>query len=249
MNTLTITTKPETTADGKERKSRSFSARLVGYIRADSMWAGGQAKTDTLRPVWARFADTEENMRAFLANLRSGHQAEQSSGEGYSRRVEAKFEFQRSAKYQYETQRIAQETSNGAQYTHVVTASLPELLMLDPRMVDPDVVQFVCITPRWYHDIHGDEGHAVRFFAYLRARTRRPVVPNKAFAQFLLERALEQGIAQHRNKDQGCVAHGVDRFLLPPIFVNTTQEQIDEFLADTVKNWSNRSVIDLSVAA
>lgn len=250
MHTVTITTKPETTKEGKEQKSRSFSAHLLCHICADAMWSGGQAKTDVIRPVWAMFADTAENMRAFIANMRSGRLIEQAHGKGYSRRVDAKYEFQKSAGYAYETQRTERELGGRIERGLVLTVALPELLTMDSRLIDPNAVQFVCITPRWWHNQHGDDGYALRFFVYVRSRTRRPVVPSKAFAQFLLEQAREKKIAVEKSKDDGFIAAGIERFLMPPLFVNVTQDTMDEFLAETVKKWSERKVvIDLQRSA
>jgi hypothetical protein len=231
MHTVTITKTTKPTRPGEEVKTRSFQAILHSYIEADALWSGGQTQTDKIRPVWARFIGPETSLRAFAANLREGRIAEHRKETGYNHRVEDKYEFVRSAGYDY----IWQRTDHGA----VLTLALPDVLSLDPGMIDQHHIQFVLLTPRWYIEQHGEVAQAQRFLTYLRNRTRRPVITTSAFAAFLLDRALDEKVAMTYDKQARCIAHGDLDDLLPPLFVNATQSRMDEFLANAVQAWFN----------
>jgi hypothetical protein len=230
--TVTITTKAKKTKDGRTLKSRSFHATLLSYIKADALWAGGQAKTDNVRPVWARFAGSPEMLRAFVANLRVGHLAEWTSGQGYAQKLIARFEFQKSVGYEV--------THQSSEHGQVVTVAMPTLLSYEPGIIDPDAMRFVLITPHWWiaeQGIPPDLAQAVRFHTYVRNRTRRPIIPDRDFALLLLRRALEHKIAVSDSRDDGLAARGVDDDMLPPLFVNVAQSDFDTFLADTVQEY------------
>ena len=57
---------------GEERASRAFSVRLVGYLSADPIWDLGRSAYDFERPLWIAWAGTEQECRAFSANVRTG---------------------------------------------------------------------------------------------------------------------------------------------------------------------------------
>jgi len=134
VQTLTIIT-------GTGEKSRSFSAMLLGSLQADSLWEGGEANTKAIRPVWAQFGTTEDEMRPFLANFRSGRKAQTLSRHGHK---ESEIELLKTAGYQFATTK----TSVGT----VVTAFLPDLFRMDPGMVDPKGVRFVVLPPQAWLD-------------------------------------------------------------------------------------------------
>jgi len=229
--TLTITPKPAA-AQRPEQKTRSFSAGLVAYVTADQLWPGGEAQTKAIRPIWLQLVGTPDAVRPVVINLQAGRLADMTNpAAGYTRGTPPRVELLRSGGYQWQWQR----SDHGV----VATAYLPDLVALDPGMIDPDRCAFVCLTPRWWVDQHGAQSEAVRFTAYLRRRTRRPIFPDAAFAGFLLEQALQQGIAVRPSRTTpGFTAHGrAWAGLLPPIQVNVAQRDLDTFLAQTVKAW------------
>ena len=126
---LTIKQKSE------EDKGRSFSADLIAYVEADNLWSSTQ--TDKHRPVFAIFGASEMEMKAFMANLFTGRQAEKSDGGSW------KLELLKTAGYLHFTQRC---TNGGV----LVTVFMPKLFLLDPGMVDPDWITFLCFpTKEW----------------------------------------------------------------------------------------------------
>lgn len=119
------------------RKSRRFSAQLLGYLTADMLWPGGGTDTKAVRPVWAQIASSHDAAGPFLMNLKMGKKA--SSGRDKS---DAPFEWLKSAGYAY----AMQKTDAGV----LATVYLPDLFRADPGMVDPAGVRFVVLpTAAW----------------------------------------------------------------------------------------------------
>ena len=128
----------------QEGKGREFSATHLASVTADKLWEGGAAdnKSDIARPVWATFFGSDDELRAFAANLSLGRRAVVHNN-NYGRRG-AGFEFLKSAGFK----QIWQREAEGA----VVTVFLPELFLLDPGMVDPKEAKFVLLPPRDWAD-------------------------------------------------------------------------------------------------
>lgn len=130
------------------KKGRSFAATLLAYATADALWPGGETGGDkTTRPVWIMYAAGEGEVRPFTANLRLGRAAEIPEGASYSRRKSPSVELLKSAGYAFSTQRFAEGS--------VVTAYLPDLVRLDPGMVDPSGIRFVMLPPRSWVEAQG----------------------------------------------------------------------------------------------
>jgi hypothetical protein len=124
-----------------EGKGRSFTAMCLASVEADLLWSGGQTDTDEQRPIWAMFAGSEQEMRPFVANLKTGRKCELSRSGYYSRKTD-KMTFLRSAGYSVTWQR---ETEGS-----VATVFLPDLFQMDPGMVDPSGAAFVVLpTKEW----------------------------------------------------------------------------------------------------
>lgn len=229
MQHLTITpndTDQDTPSAHPQRKSRSFTVCQVCRITADDLWPGGAADTPTLRPIWLQLLGSNAAMQSFVANLRQGRPAQVGAG-----RHPPRIELLRSAGYAYHWQRGARGV--------VVTAYLPGLVALDPGMIDAQRCAFVCLTPRWWVARHGPQAEAVRFAAFVRQRTRRPLFTDAAFSGFLLEQALQRHLAQRPAPHSPTVtAVGLDDAgLLPPVQVNVAQTDLDTFLSHTVHAW------------
>lgn len=128
-------------AKDTDTKGHAFEATLVSYVLADGLWSGGEARSDTRRPVYAMLAGDETTMRFFLANVREGRKFG-IPGDGSSKKGVA-FEFLRSGGY---TVSPPQRTSGGV----VHEVYLPGLFRRDLGMVDPTDVAFIVLPPRWW---------------------------------------------------------------------------------------------------
>jgi hypothetical protein len=147
--TLQIEPKKKETDISKKPKTRKFQATLLGYVNANSMWKGGDSSGETNRPVWAMLAGTEQALRPFVANLQKGNRAEIPPENNWNRRASIKFEWLKSAGYRFIWQKIMLD--NSQEPLSVVQIYLPELFKLDPGMIDPHEVKFICLTPQhWY---------------------------------------------------------------------------------------------------
>jgi hypothetical protein len=230
MTVRTLVIQPQ-----KEGKGRSFIAALLGYATADSLWAGGVAATDAIRPVWMAIAASEGEIGPFVANLRCGRKAEIANP--HQRRPDV-IELLRSAGYAWSSQRFPEGS--------LVTAYLPELFRLDPGMVDPSGARFVVLAPSaWCAEQRANVDAAVRhvramgmiaapdrkesysepapptaeevaelaplaslFAAYLDRRTRAPLIPDHRFHTQLLVACLMGGLASLSAVDRGYARFG-----------------------------------------
>lgn len=142
------------------RKGRTFTANLLGYVTADQLWEAGRTSTDVLRPVWLCYAASEGEVRSFTANMRLGRKAiisatsEPNAYRGRSRDGRA-VELLRSGDYEYSMQRHPEGV--------IVTAYMPEVFLLDPGMVDPAGINFVILpSEEWRVQQDIDVAGAVR---------------------------------------------------------------------------------------
>lgn len=228
----------------KEGKGRSFGATLVSYVEhRDLVPRGG----DTIRPVFLALAGSDNELRPFVANLRTGKKAET----GYKSRE--KYEVLKSAGYQVTWQR----TPKGS----LVTLFAPDLFALDPGMVDPRGVMF-CILParRWLRPadaalpvpecVPEERADDVRrlaplFAAYLDRRTRCPLIPDPRFYVQLLANALDEGLAWWGSRPESWqrpwatsltfTEYGTDELgLAPGVCCRVGHEALETFLANQV---------------
>lgn len=193
---------PSQRDDEEGRKSRAFSTRLIGYISADSLWDFGRSADGWERPAWIAYTGTEQEVRAFTANLRTGRKV---------RRTEWISEYRSNEKEQIETPKSAGFrwlSTPGPGGTAVVTAYHPGLCRLDPLMPDDDGINFVCPVPTWWVDaqverareiLPEDEdprGAAVAGMAaaFLDRRSPLPIIADLGFHVQLVAAALEEGV-------------------------------------------------------
>ncbi len=199
-------------APQQEGKGRSFRATLVAAVEADSLWSGGETATDHMRPVWAMFAGSEQELRPFGANLMTGRKVMFADGKrAYGRKAREKLEVLRSAGFAT----IRQRTLDGA----LLTAYLPDLFQIDPGMVDPAGAKFICMpniadmaaqtievepiarhVERLGHPLDASKLRALvplsfLFAAYLDRRTRFPLLADGRFYLQLLCACLKEGLA------------------------------------------------------
>ncbi len=197
-------------------KGRSFHGALLASVEADPLWEGGRTQTDNLRPVWAMFVGSEQELKPFVTNLLLGKKACTLSN-SYSRRKGERVELLKSAGYQVSWQREVEGT--------IATVHLPDLFRLDPGMVDPKGITFVILPSqdwlsrqkieqdsivkhiqRFEYPIAGEElpyliPLAFLFAAYLDRRTRCPLYSDGRFYLQLMLACLEQGLASWPTPD------------------------------------------------
>lgn len=201
-----------------EGKGRSFTAMCLASVEADLLWEGGQTDTDDQRPVWAMFAGSEQEMRPFVANLKTGRKCEMAKGGyNYSRKND-RMVFLRSAGYSTTWQREVEGSA--------VTIFLPDLFQMDPGMVDPAGASFVVLpTKEWASNQKIDASSLVShvkpflpkahdgkpvftedelaemvptaflFASYLDRRTRCPLPSDERFYLQLMLACLKEGLA------------------------------------------------------
>lgn len=235
---------------GPGAKGRSFRATLVSYVEARSLVPRGN---DTTRPVHMTLAGTENELRPFVANLRTGKKAEES---GRGRRGE-KFEVLKSAGYQVTWQRAGALGS-------LVTLFAPDLFCLDPGMVDPKGVNFILLpAKRWLaapdasipvpdfvpeERVNDVRSLAALFIAYLDRRTRCPLIPDPRFYVQVLAHALNEGLAQWPRDAKSYAltwaegstfeAYGIEEAGFGPgLFFQSSHETLETFLAEQVRSY------------
>lgn len=186
----------------------------LASVEADMLWSGGRTETTNMRPVWSMFVGSDQEMRAFTANLTTGRKAEFPS-QTYGRRSVDRIELLKTARYQTVWQREPEGS--------IVTTFLPELFNMDPGMVDTEGASFIALpTLAWLADQKIDDVAAIMrhgkdflpkgveleedilarlvpmsflFCTYLDRRTRCPLVSDGRFyLQFLLV-CLRDGLA------------------------------------------------------
>lgn len=196
----------------KDTKGRAFQATCVAAATADNLWAEARGRDpgSTMRAVWAMFAGTEQQLRPFVANLKSGRKAEP-AGDNWKGGDSERFEFLRSSGFQTYWQREAEGC--------LVTLYHPELFRLDPGLIDPVRIDFLLFVPtEWARAQQVDLEASVRhvqplvpnvpsdylaslavtsylFAGYLDRRTRCPLFADGRFYLQLLVAALDQGLA------------------------------------------------------
>lgn len=204
-------------------KGRVFEATLLGYITSNWLWP--QAG-DNERPILAVIAATEAQGRPFMANLQTGAKALS----GGSKHSKSTFEFLRSSRYLYATQRF--------EGMSVTTVYLPELWDINPGMVDPKEIKFVCGPSVEWSETHRTRlpcdamvDHALKtrtkggealtreklhalcpvaslFCSYLDGRTRAPIIPDPCFHLQLLLACLDANLAVQAEESDGPSSYG-----------------------------------------
>jgi hypothetical protein len=199
----------------KDQKGRSFRATCLAVATADSLWEEG-ANGNAIRPVWALFAGSEQEMRSFVANLKAGRKAEPAQ-DNWRGGDEERFEFLRSVGFSTAWQREPEGT--------LVTLFHPELFRLDPGLIEPAKIRFALFVPSdWSRAQRVDRTAPVRhvqplapklaaeqlstlvpaaylFAAYLDRRTRCPLVADGRFYLQLLVASLDAGFASVPGRD------------------------------------------------
>lgn len=210
-------------APQSEGKGRTFRATLLASVEADRMWAGGLSSNETIRPVWAMFAGSEQELRPFVANLTLGRKATFPGHTRYRYGKKEVVEFMKSAGYQT----IWQKEEEGA----LVTVYQPSFFVLDPGMVDPEGISFILLPSKeWFEaqtldvspiqrhlrlcgyeqEIPGIEVISHLFATYLDRRTRCPLVADSRFYAQLLMSCLQYKLASYTMTDNHSFSYNRD---------------------------------------
>lgn len=126
-------------------KGRAFQAIKVAAIMADGLWEESGSKDQKHeRPIYATFVASDSALRPFIANLCTGRPAVPLSNNHTWRRRgnDSGYEFLKSVGYKVCWQKTTEGTA--------ATVYLPELVDLDPGMVDPEGIKFVVIPGAAY---------------------------------------------------------------------------------------------------
>lgn len=141
--TLSLTTDAPS-AGGDARKTREFTATLLGALVAPGIGTGvvasgtGPSDAPVYRPLWVAFGGTPGQLTPFAANVRMGRAAVHRE---HRDRVSYGVEVVRSAEYEWHTHAIP----GGYE---VRSAFLRGPFAVDPGFVDPDRVAFVVAPSR-----------------------------------------------------------------------------------------------------
>lgn len=216
------------TGKGRGKKTRTFSVRLLGYLKANSLWDCGLG--DEVRPAWIAYLGTESESQAFTSNFRGGRKAETQS---------QTFKLPRSAPHRWTTQKVA----GGV----ITTAYLPELFHLEPAFPAPERVRFIFAPPRWWLDRQEQSlqasyakqarevARAALFAAYLDRRTPLPVLGELDFHLQLYRAALETDWVQEPSGSPHSIrclyAVGAQQCgFEQPLAVSARQKTVTDFL-------------------
>jgi hypothetical protein len=230
---LAIEAKP--TREGQ--KTRIFHADLIALVAAPGLhWEFGSSSRDnSLRPVLLAYAATDQEARAFTANLRTGRPAVHQQRGISSLRIE----IPRSAGFRYETFSL-----DGGSLTF---AYLPWAFSLQPA-AESGAIRFLCMPPTWWIEREAvtlpelgpdarEAALAAHFVAYLDHRSPLPIANDLRFHLALYRAALA---ADWCHRPQAC-PHGVTQLyaeghealgLEPPLLVSTTHAAFSAFLAE-----------------
>jgi hypothetical protein len=237
----------------KGEKGRVFQAKLVSFIRADNLTPESNSNK-IIRPVWAMFAGSQDELRPFMANLRLGRVAKESN--------RSSFEFLKSIRWKI----IYQKEPEGV----LATIYHPELFEMDPGMVDPKRIDFVILVDQEWkskQDINIDKAKeylvkvngsddlltflpiAPLFALYLDRRTRCPLINDELFYFHLLLMALKNNLAsivpsgghylysyskEFVSPYHGCGHEGLERLNSESLTVSCNQSDFETFLAEQV---------------
>jgi hypothetical protein len=245
---ITIDAKPTC----KGEKTRAFSAELLCVIVANGLWElGSNAKDNVLRPVLMAYASTDQESRAFTANLQTGRAAVPDPNRSSCRH---RFEIPRSAGFRFEN-----HTRGGGTLT---LAYLPSVVALQPGAVEEQQIRFLFLPPTWWVDREAktiselgadarDAALAAYLVAYLDHRSPLPIANQPRFHLALYRAALEStwchapsGALNAKGPlcAEGYAALGFER----PLLVSTSQAEFATFLAEQTAKHLPRDRKELS---
>ncbi len=168
---------------GKGKKSRRFEVALFSLMTADRYWSG--SSRTAYRPIYLCYAGTDQAVRAFHANLRTGRQAAVRSKHGGD--APKLLEITSAAGLKWAVSKLKTGVT-------VMTGYLPELCELEVASL-PERITFLFAPPEWWveaqlaHPAIAALPEKIRretvlggyFCAFLDKRTPHPIVPDPLF--------------------------------------------------------------------
>ena len=239
VSTLTL---KRSTGKGRAKKTRTFSVRLLGYLKANFLWDCPLG--DEIRPIWIAYLGTDSETQAFTSNFRGGRKAETERNT---------FKIPKKAPHRWTTQQVP----GGV----ITTAYLPELFHLEPAFPAPARVNFIFAPPTWWLDrqeqaleaTYGQDAREVAraalFAAYLDRRTPLPVLGDLDFHLELFRAARQTRWVQEPRSDShvsgrlyavGAPNCGFEELLA----VCANQETVTEFLIDQTSSFSPKETVN-----
>ena len=219
------------------RKTRTFHARLLGALTADSLSEFGTASDGSIRPVWFAFFCTVGAAKPFTANLRAGRPAKLDRGDRY--------QIPRSSSHRWTTHVVP----GGV----VTVAYLPELFHLQPAVPFTDDPRFIVAPERRWVERQAealasefgpdapDAARAALFAGYLDRRTPLPLLRDLRFHLQLYRAALEEPWARRLSEDSPPEYVGFRRCgLEAPVVCAVDLATLSEFLTAQTAEFHRR---------
>jgi hypothetical protein len=225
-----LTVAEDTNPPKAKKKGRAFSAYLLGYFAANPLWDCPRSGS-SVRPIWLTYYSSDQESRAFTANLRAGRRV--STGR-------QSFEIPRAHPYRWLVQKVPGGT--------ITVAYLPELFHLEPGP-KTDPVQFLFAPPRWWAEEQakalrtdfGDDAIeaalAALFCAFIDRRTPLPLVHDLRFQLQLYRAALGTGwlhtLSAQINSSSLLIGEGAEACgLVVPVACDVAQATLEAFLVE-----------------
>ena len=178
----TLTIAPRATGNGK---GRTFKVSLLGFLTADGYHDKGSSRA--YRPVYLSVAESDAQVRAFVANLRTGREAEVRDAAGNL--LPKMLEIPRGIGLRWHFKKMEKPAG-----VTVATGYLPDLCDLDPGILQEDI-RFLFAPPRWWVErelqapsiqalpeaIRREAVIGQLFAAFLDKRSPLPIVPDPLF--------------------------------------------------------------------
>lgn len=178
----TLTISPRSGGTGK---GRTFRVSLLGFITADGYHRNGSSRA--YRPAYLSVAESDAQVRAFVANLRTGRECEVRDAAGNL--LPKTLETPRALGLRWHFKKMDRPAG-----VTVATGYMPELCDLDPGILQGDI-RFLFAPPRWWVDrelqspsiqalpekIRRDAVIGQLFAAFLDKRSPLPIVPDPLF--------------------------------------------------------------------
>jgi len=157
-------------AQQEGKKGRAGRAYCLSATTANALWEGGASapsssltdRSDIHRPVHAVFLGSDDELKAFAANLQMGREALDLKDR--HSKSKSGFSFLKSAGFRHIWQRELEfiKLPDGKEQINnvsILTVYLPELFAFDPGMVDPENVRFVCLPSKAWADAQAGIDH------------------------------------------------------------------------------------------
>ena len=222
----------------RRMKGRIFEAHLLGLLVADRLWDAGSPSRDVHRPVLLTYMGTEQMMRSFTANLRSGRKAEvHGGGAGWKEKIEIP---KRSHRF------VQRRLGDGLV---IATVYRPELVELEQPFLGEDIRFIFAPSSAWVGeravevDVPAEDKREVvcasLFAAFLDRRTDLPILADPRFHLQIYRAAREEEWFSDVSEDEyrffcrPARFHGLDRLAA----VLLGHEELAEFLAREMETW------------